>query len=57
LPGVDKFKRINFPFGKDSKFQMFYELKIREVVFEFGLNLKGVQTFEEKFHKFTKILS
>jgi hypothetical protein len=28
---VDKFKRNNYPFGKDSNFQMHCELKIQEV--------------------------
>jgi hypothetical protein len=28
--GVDKFKRNNFPFGKNFKFQMDFGLKIQE---------------------------
>jgi hypothetical protein len=37
---------------------MDFEIKSKKPIqFEFGSNFKGVQTFEEKFHKFTKNLS
>jgi hypothetical protein len=54
----DKFKRNNFPFGNKFKFETEFELKFRKPnKVEFALNFKRVQTFEEKFHNFTKILS
>jgi hypothetical protein len=30
---------------------------MKQIMFEIGLNFKGIQTFEENFHKFTKIIS
>jgi hypothetical protein len=55
---VDKFKRNNFPFGKKFKFPTEFDLKFRkQKQVAFGLNFKGVQTFEQKYHKFTKNLS
>jgi hypothetical protein len=54
----DKFKRSNFPFGKEFEFQMDFELKIQEaneiwmqIEFKRASNLLG------KINKFTKILA
>jgi hypothetical protein len=48
----------SFPFESTSKsFWILNYKSWKKIKFEFGLNFKGVQTFEEKYHKFIKILT
>jgi hypothetical protein len=48
-------KLDNFHFWPNSQIPLYFELKSRkQIQFDVGLNFKGVQTFEEKFHNFPK---
>jgi hypothetical protein len=50
-------KGITFLLERSSNSKWILKYKSRkQIQFEIGLNFKGVQTFEEKFHKFTKNL-
>jgi hypothetical protein len=54
----DKCKGNNFSFAKKFKIQMNFEIKIQETnQISIWFVFKKVQTFEEKFNKFTKNLS
>jgi hypothetical protein len=56
--GVDTFKWDKFPFSPTSKSIWILNYKLQEQIqLESYFNFKGIHTFEEKFHKFTKILS